>query len=48
MPNVMLTPNKTCKTKLQCCALHFTTICLLGLGETDNMSVSANSESDMF
>jgi len=24
MVNVILTQNKTCKTKLQCCALHFT------------------------
>jgi len=33
MLNVMLTPNKTCKTKLQCCASHFTII--QGLGVTD-------------
>src|SRR6218665_2849332 len=43
-PNVILTLNKTCKTKLQCCTSHFTTIGLLGLGVTD-ISVSANSES---
>jgi len=42
MLNVILTPNKTCKTKLQCCTSHFTTV--LGLGVTD-ISVSANSES---
>jgi len=41
MLNVILTPNKTCKTKLQCCISHFTII--LGLDVTD-ISVSAISE----
>jgi len=31
--NVILTPNKTCKTKLQSCASHFTVI--LGLYRYD-------------
>jgi len=39
--NVILTPNKTCKTKLQCCASHFTIT--LGLG-MNYISVYASSE----
>jgi len=42
MLDVILTRNKPCKTKLRCCASHFTII--LGLGVTD-ISVSANRES---
>src|SRR6218665_2700402 len=41
MLNVILTPNKTCKTTLQCRASQFTNI--IGQGVTD-ISVSANSE----
>src|SRR6218665_3803000 len=42
MLNVIFTPNKTCKTKLQCCTSHFT---IIVLGVTDiSVDLSANSE----